>query len=116
MRKYTVSDAYEYACVDSENGEVVWGTQFAEQQISELNDIIKKYKNLDFYWWAIAESTNNKVIGGILTVNANEKMLSCEIAYVINAKFRNKGYASEALKRIFDFGSRIQSHTGGAFS
>lgn len=26
MRKYTVSDAYEYACVDSENGEVVWGT------------------------------------------------------------------------------------------
>lgn len=103
LRQYAIGDAYEYACVDSERGEVVWEAPFSEEQTSELQGVIDRYKHEDFYWWAITEKASGKIIGGILTVCADESMLSCEIAYVINAKYRNSGYASEALKRVLAF-------------
>lgn len=103
LRKYTINDAYDYACVDSENGEIIWDAQFAEKQITELQKVIDQYKKEDYYYWAIAEKSTGKIIGGILTVSANERMLSCEIGYAINPKYRNIGYASEALKRVLEF-------------
>lgn len=103
LRKYAIGDAYEFACVDSQSGDVVWETPFSEEQTSRLQKVIDRYKKTDFYWWAIVEKATMKIVGGILTVNANENMQSCEIAYAINAKFRNNGYASEALKQVLTF-------------
>lgn len=103
LRQYTINDAYEYACVDSQSGDVIWEAPLSEERTSELKNVIERYKNVDFYYWAIVEKVTSKIIGGILTVGANEKMLSCEMAYAINAKFRGNGNASEALKRVLEF-------------
>ena len=103
LRQYKISEAYDYACVDSDYGDVIWEAPFSEEQISELQKVIDQYKKDDYYYWTIVEKVTKKIIGGILTVGANEKMLSCEIGYTINPKFRNNGYASEALKRVLEF-------------
>ncbi len=103
LRRYTIEDAYDYACVDSESGDVVWEAPFSEEQASELARVVDKYTSDDYYYWAIVEKATDRVIGGMLTVCSDEKMLSCEIAYAINPKYRNKGYASGALKRILEF-------------
>jgi [ribosomal protein S5]-alanine N-acetyltransferase len=103
LRRYTVNDAYEYACVDSKNGDVIWEAPFSKEQTSELKKVVDRSENVDFYYWAIVKKATGKIIGGILTVAANEKMLSCEMGYSINPKFRNNGYASEALKRVLEF-------------
>jgi [ribosomal protein S5]-alanine N-acetyltransferase len=103
LRQYTIAEAYDYACVDSENGEVIWEAPFSKEQIVQLQKVIDQYKKDDYYYWAIIEKSTDKIIGGILTVCANEKMLSCEMGYAINPKFRNIGYASEALKRVLEF-------------
>jgi len=103
LRRYTANDAYAYACVDAEHGEVAWEEPFITEQTSDLGQVISQYNQPDFYWWAIVEKASDSIVGGILTINANEHMQSCEIAYVINAKFRNNGYASEALKRVLAF-------------
>ena len=74
-----------------------------EGQKKHIENIIKEYDKLNFYYWTIVGKTNNKAVGYICTVNDNEKMLSCEMAYEIKAKYRNNGYASEALKRVLEF-------------
>jgi [ribosomal protein S5]-alanine N-acetyltransferase len=103
LRRYAIDDAYDYACVNSENGDVIWEAPFCEKQISELQKVIDQYKKDDYYYWAIVEKQTMRIIGGILTVGASENMLSCEIGYTVNPKFRNNGYASEALRRVLEF-------------
>ncbi len=103
LRRYTLDDARAYACVDSPAGNVVWEPPFSQEQTAEVKGVINRYKNPGYYRWAIALKDSGAVVGGILIVKSDEKMLSCEIAYVINPKYRNRGYASEALRRVLVF-------------
>ena len=91
LRKSDINDADEYD--DNTEGQ---RTFFREQVINE-------YNKLNFYFWTIVEKANNKAVGYMRTVNDDEKMCSCEMAYEIKAKYRNNGYSSEALKRLLEF-------------
>ena len=91
LRKSDINDVDEYDDnIESQR------TFFREQVMNE-------YNNLNFYFWTIVEKMSNKAVGYIRTIENNEKMLSCKMAYEIKEKYRNNGYASEALKRVLEF-------------
>ncbi|KHD44433.1 GNAT family N-acetyltransferase [Streptococcus hongkongensis] len=50
--------------------------------------------------WGITEKNSHRLIGVIRLENIDEHHSSSEIGYFMNAKFRNKGYMTEALKNI----------------
>ena len=74
-----------------------------EGQRTFIRQVINDYVEPNFYYWTVVEKTSKKAVGYIRTINENEKMLSCEMAYEIKANYRNNGYASEALKRVLEF-------------
>jgi len=51
----------------------------------------------------LLNKSNNEIIGAICTINHNEEIKSCEIAYNISKHYRNKGYMTEALYCVLRF-------------
>lgn len=82
-----------------------------------LENVIKRYDENGFYCWAIEEKETHKLVGMINVPERNDSFYSCEIGYCIIQSFRQKGYASLALKTVIEFMSSIGFHriTGGTF-
>lgn len=72
-----------------------------QQQIDSLKGIDEKYKRLDYYNWLITLKTNDDVIGSI-NANVNEDSV-ININYAIDDRYKNNGFATEALLLIKDF-------------
>jgi [ribosomal protein S5]-alanine N-acetyltransferase len=53
--------------------------------------------------WAITLKKNGKVIGWILLGDTNRYDRYKEMEYVISASYHNKGYATEAVKRVLEY-------------
>ncbi len=64
---------------------------------------INSYLEPSFYQWAIALKESNECIGTISVVSSNDKILEVEIGYCLGSKWWNKGYMSEAFKRVIAF-------------
>jgi ribosomal-protein-alanine N-acetyltransferase len=70
---------------------------------------------------AIAEKSTNKLIG-LITLDVVEIFARAEISYWINRSYRNKGYATEAIKGIIKYSfdslslNRIQAITSNSAS
>jgi ribosomal-protein-alanine N-acetyltransferase len=75
----------------------------SEGQKAHLTEMMKEYDKMDFYYWIIVKKASKEAVGLMRTINNNDEMLSCEMAYETRENFRNKGYATEALKRILEF-------------
>ena len=73
--------------------------------IEKINRIIEKkinsYKENSGGSFSILEKTNDKVIGNI-EIKVISPLLA-ELSYVINDKYWNKGYCTEACKAIIDY-------------
>ena len=63
-----------------------------------------RYALGDFYDWAIIDLESRRMIGtcGFTRIDAANDC--AEIGYVLNPDFHGKGYATEAVKKIIDFG------------
>lgn len=68
-----------------------------------LEDWIARYKEKDFYQWAIELKEIAEVIGTISVVDMDEKTETVHIGYAIGSKWWNQGITSEALKGIIPF-------------
>lgn len=68
-----------------------------------ISEWIEKYKNQDFYQWAIVPKRENEVIGSISVVQLNEQVGIASIGYCIGSKWWNMGYTSEAFSSIISF-------------
>lgn len=68
-----------------------------------LDDWIKRYKEQNFYQWAIVEKSINEPIGSISVVKQDDKIKMVHIGYCIGKSWWGKGYTSEALKRLVKF-------------
>ncbi len=80
-------------------------TYNTKEEVKELLDkYIGSYEKLDYYRWAIIEKESNICIGQIAIFLVDNKNHFCEIEYALGSKFHRKGYASEAVKAILDFG------------
>lgn len=69
-----------------------------------LSDWEEKYTSTRYYNWGIFLKENGRLIGTISFVDINDYKCTAEIGYVIANEYRNKGYASEAAKRLLDYG------------
>jgi ribosomal-protein-alanine N-acetyltransferase len=69
-----------------------------------LNYIGQRYALGDFYDWAIIDRESRRMIGtcGFTRIDAVNNC--AEIGYVLNPDFHGKGYGTEAVKRILEFG------------
>ncbi|SRX55634.1 GNAT family N-acetyltransferase [Aequorivita sp. CIP111184] len=54
--------------------------------------------------WGISTKESNELIGNICLWNFSEDKKKAEIGYDLDPKFHGKGFMSEALKAVLDFG------------
>lgn len=107
LRKYKlddVNDMYENWGTDPKcNIYLPWELhENKEETKNVIINWIKSYDTDKFNW--IIELKKDKIaIGGINVVRLNKKNNICEIGYCIGSKFWNKGYTTEALKRIIEY-------------
>jgi len=120
LRKITeedVNDIFEYASVPEVTKFVLWDThktqkdsldfvKFAEEQFINCLSIV----------WGIEIKSEKKLIGSI-DLRAWKTIHKCgDIGYAISMKYWNKGYVSEAMKAVINFGfeslhlNRIEAH------
>lgn len=70
-----------------------------KQKLINMNE---KYKDNDFYNWAITLKDNFAIIGTI-NLKVNTYNNSVEFNYAIDNRYINKGYMTEALNKIKEF-------------
>lgn len=74
-----------------------------EEQYKIIENWVKEYNNLDFYKWLIETKDTHELIGGIDICNLYKKKDYGEVGYCISSKHWNKGYATEALRRVIEY-------------
>ena len=82
--------------------------------IAELNKRFKDKKNI---FWVIVSKKHNQIIGTIGYQNFNNNFSYAEIGYEINPEYHQKGFMSEAMKSVLNYGfSEMNLNTVEAFT
>ena len=115
LRKIKVSDysdMYEYSCNERVTKYLLWRAHpDAKYTRDYLSYVQSQYRAGEFYDWALIHKDTNKMIGTCGFAKLDIDNNSAEIGYVINPDFWGKGYATEAVKRVIDFGfSELNLH------
>ena len=76
------------------------GVEMAVDYIS--GKLQKKYKNKDFYDWAVVLKSENKMIGRISVYKQDDYRRMADLVWLLNANYRNKGYISEGVKAVIN--------------
>ena len=76
------------------------GVEMAVDYIS--GKLEKKYKNNDFYDWAVVLKSENKMIGRISVYKQDDYRRMADLVWQLNANYRNKGYMSEGVKAVIN--------------
>ena len=69
----------------------------------ETKQIVMQWMSESNYNWCIIDKELNEPIGSINVVKRNDIDFNCEIGYCLSRKFWNKGYMTEALKKVIEF-------------
>jgi ribosomal-protein-alanine N-acetyltransferase len=76
-----------------------------------LDTYIGSYSRPDYYRWAIIEKESDTCIGQIAIFLVDNKNHFCEIEYALGSKFHRKGYGTEAVNAVLDFGfNKVNFH------
>lgn len=108
LRKGTLNDAKEiyenYGKDPLVSKYVVWNQH---DSIDDAINLMKKweesYSTTDSYKWVVVLKETNKIIGSITAVKVDKKYNVIGLGYCYGSKWWNKGYATEALKRVIKF-------------
>ena len=73
----------------------------AEQFIAKINQGIDNNENI---YWAIAIKGSDKMIGSISLWHFSENQKIAEVGYDLHTKLHGKGYMSEALRAVLNYG------------
>ena len=111
LRPMRVSDAYdmyEYACRDDVTEYLLWSPHESIFLTKDyLAYIEKRYKAAEFYDWAITLADSGKMIGTVGFTKIDAPNSCGEIGYVLNPDYHGMGIATEAARRILDFGFEV---------
>ena len=69
-----------------------------------LDKYISSYEKDDYYRWAIIDKQDNRCIGQIAFFLVDTKNHFAEIEYCVANEYQNRGYMTEAVKALIDFG------------
>lgn len=108
LRKLKASDAadmFEYAKLHEVTKYLTWkphkDVYYTKQYLEYLGT---RYAVGDFYDWAITLEGSGKMIGTVGFTRFDLPNNSAEIGYVLNPTYAGNGIATEAAKKILDFG------------
>jgi len=109
LRKLTKNDAkdayHNWCSSDVVDKYVMWTKHKNQEETEKLFEMWEQdYENLTTYRWIVEERKTHVVIGTIDV--ASKKWLpygACEIGYCYGEKYWNKGYATQALKKVVEF-------------
>lgn len=80
----------------------------AHQSVSEtkerMNRILSDYESEEFCYWAIKLKESGELIGEIDLYDMEEATGNCEVSYSLGYRWWNKGYGTEALRAVVEFG------------
>lgn len=69
-----------------------------------VNYLQSRYRSGDFYDWAVVLKDTGKMIGTCGFTRFDYANNSAEIGYVLNASFHSRGIATEAVRKVLEFG------------
>ena len=120
LRGLRVSDAedmYDYARRPSVTQYLSWNPHTDIGETREyLTYVGQRYRTGDFYDWGVVDKESGRMIGKCGFTSFDHPNDSAEIGYVLNPSFQGKGLATEAVRRVLDFGfielglHRIEAH------
>ena len=117
MRVSDAPDMYEYACRPSVTEYLTWEPHASVEETREyLTYVGQRYRTGDFYDWAVVDRESGHMIGTCGFTSFNCPHDTAEIGYVLNPAYQGKGLATEAVRRVLDFGfdelglHRIEAH------
>lgn len=108
LRKFENTDVdnlYEY-CKDEEVTKyLIFETYETIEEAQDRIDFLQaQYAEEKKLCWAIEEKYSGKVIGSIDLFNISNQDKKAETGYVLNKEYWNRGYTTEALKRVLQYG------------
>lgn len=108
LRKVTLNDAQDmYNNWGSDplvSRYVTWEThKSVEDSLEFIKFLEESYTKDNTYQWLVVLKENNTPIGTVGGVRVDEKNNTIEIGYCYGRNYWNKGYATEALKKVITF-------------
>ena len=104
LRVADASDMYDYARRESVTRYLLWSPHpdpdYTRRYLSYVQG---RYRDGEFYDWAIIDKVSGKMIGTCGFPLISEANRSAEVGYVLNPDFWGKGYATEVLLLLLSF-------------
>mgnify|MGYP004485031279 FL=1 len=98
-------DMFDYSAREDVTRYLLWSPH---PDISYTRDYIKsvrrQYRRGDFFDWSIVLKSNVRMIGTVGYTRIDTPNNCGEIGYVLNPKYQNMGYATEAASLVVEFG------------
>lgn len=105
MERSDFADMFDYAGREDTSRYLVWTPHPSpEYTRSYLTMIGRYYRKGQFFDWAIVERSSGRMIGTCGFTKLDLQNRVGEIGYVLNPTRHGKGYATEAVKRILEYG------------
>lgn len=105
MHPIDTEDMYDYARREEVTRYLLWSPHPNESYTKQyLSYIQSRYALGDFYDWAIIDQESRRMIGTCGFARIDTANASAELGYVLNPDFAGRGYATEAAKRVMEFG------------
>ena len=117
MRVSDAEDMYDYAKRPSVTQYLTWNPHTDPAETREyLTYVGQRYRTGDFYDWAVVDKETGRMIGTCGFTSFSCPNDSAEIGYVLHPAYQGKGLATEAVRRVLEFGfvdlglHRIEAH------
>ncbi len=108
FRKFNLNDAVDIQFIRSNDKVMDYMDSVTHKTIEDSENFILKnfdsYKNKNGIFWAIIEKTKNEFIGDFAFWNIKRENHRAEIGYTLKPEFWSKGYMTETLTRLIEFG------------
>lgn len=108
LRALSMSDEKEIFRLRSDEGVNKYLDRTRSASIEEVRDFILKrvsaINNKDVLYWAIAQKTNDRLVGTICYFNISNEDRKAEIGFELLPEFQGAGIMREALSTVIEFG------------
>jgi len=108
LRKIKMEDAesiFEYASRPITSKYTIWDVHKDIRDTRQfIRTVLDKYENNQADSWCIVEKKGSKVIGTCGFCNWKPEHAKAEIGYALSPDYWRKGYTTEAVKKVIEFG------------